>query len=158
MQGSVWGNLKCTSAMDSLNKIILGKKNLQYKHKDDSDIKIGVLGMVDDTLSISECGNDSLQKNAVINSFVETRRLTLSSDKSVVLHVGNARKCLNGCPTLKVHKDVMHVTEKVKYLGNLLTPQGELHATIDDRRKRGWRKIAQILGILSEMKTGYHRV
>ena len=36
------------------------------------NIKIGVLGMVDDTLSV--------QKNSVINTFVETQTFTLSEE------------------------------------------------------------------------------
>ena len=70
MQGSVWGSLKCTTNMDKLTKITLSDTQLQYKYKGDSNIPIGVLGMVDDTLGVSECGNDSIKKNAAINSFV----------------------------------------------------------------------------------------
>ena len=44
--------------------------------------------MVDDTLGVSNCGKDAMKKNAVLNSFAETHRLTLSKDKSVVIHVG----------------------------------------------------------------------
>ena len=63
--------------------------------------------MVDNTLSVSKCGNTSVQKNYIINSFVETQRLTLSIDKSVVIHVGKTSKCSQVCPTLKVHDSVM---------------------------------------------------
>ena len=77
MQGSVWGSLKCTASMDMLNKNILEQKDLTYKYRGDPDIEIGVLGMVDDNLAISKCGISSVEKNAVINSFVEMQRLTL---------------------------------------------------------------------------------
>ena len=33
LQGSVWGSLKCTSAMDRLNNIILSQDNLTYQYK-----------------------------------------------------------------------------------------------------------------------------
>ena len=88
MQRSVWGSLKCTASMDILNKNILEQKDLTYKFRGDPDIEIGVLGMVDDNLAISKCGTSSVMKNAVINSFIEMQRLTLSRDKSVVLHIG----------------------------------------------------------------------
>ena len=91
MQGSVWGSLKCTVSMDVLNKTILNQDHLIYQYGGDPNICIGVLGMVDDNLSISECGTKSVQKNVVINSFIDTQRLTLSKDKSVVLHTGNER-------------------------------------------------------------------
>jgi hypothetical protein len=86
LQGSVWGSLKCTTAMDQLNKIILPQNELTYKYKGDPNIQIGVMGMVDDNLAITKCGLSSIMKNSVINSFFEAQRLTLS----------NGKKC---CPT-----------------------------------------------------------
>ena len=35
LQGSVWGSLKCTPALDQLNKIILPQYELTYKYKGD---------------------------------------------------------------------------------------------------------------------------
>ena len=67
--------------MDTLNKIILKQDHLKYKYENNSNIEIGVLGMDDDTLSISRCGNSSVQKNSVINSFIEIQKLTLSEEK-----------------------------------------------------------------------------
>ena len=107
MQGSVWGSLKCTTSMDTLNRIILEQKHLTYKYRSDPNIEIGVMGMVDDNLCISMCGITSVQKNAIINSFIETQRLTLSKSKSVVIHVGRPSKCRYMCPTLKVHEQDM---------------------------------------------------
>ena len=49
MQGSVWGGLKCTTQMDTLNKYMKSKEELTYKYRGDPTIPIGVLGMVDDT-------------------------------------------------------------------------------------------------------------
>ena len=50
------------------------KDSLSYKYRGDPNITVGVLGMVDDTLGVSECGVTSVEKNALINSFVETHR------------------------------------------------------------------------------------
>ena len=60
LQGSVWGSLKCTTAMDQLNKIILPQDELTYKYKGDPNTSIGVLGMVDDNLAIAQCGTGSI--------------------------------------------------------------------------------------------------
>ena len=98
MQGTVWSSLKCTAVMDKLNKHIMTQQALQYLYKNDPDIAIGVNGMIDDILSISECGTNSIVKNAVINSFIETQRLTLSKDKSQVVHIGQSYKCKEVCP------------------------------------------------------------
>jgi hypothetical protein len=157
MQGSVWGSLKCTTNMDKLNKITMSDTQLQYKYKGDSNIPIGVLGMVDDTLGVSECGNDSIKKNAAINSFVETQRQELSQEKSVVVHIGR-KKCTLPCPTLKVHNDPMDKSDCTKYLGNYISHKGGVSDTVEDRRKKGWGKVSQIMAILGEVDMGSNRL
>ena len=158
MQGSVWGGLKCTSQMDTLNKCMKKKDSLSYKYRGAPNITVGVLGMVDDTLGVSECGVTSVEKNALINSFVEMHKLRMHEDKSCVLHVGNVKKCEQACPTLKVHTQKMHETRSTKYLGNILTSAGGVRETIEDRRNKGWGKVAQILGILGGVPLGQHRI
>jgi hypothetical protein len=158
MQGSVWSSLKCTTMMDSLNKLVMSNQHLQYYYKKDTSIPIGVRGMVDDTIGISECGNTAVQLNAVINSFIETQRLTLSKDKSSVVHIGSRLKCKTQCPKLKVHQTEMLEANSVKYLGNIVTSTGGVTATIEDRRNKGWGKVATILGILKEVDMGSRRV
>ena len=151
MQGSVWASLKCTTSMDTLNKTILEQDHLTYKYRGDPNIKIGVMGMVDDNLSISNCGMSTVQKNAVINSFIETQRLTLSKSKSVVIHVGKASKCKQSCPTLKVHNHIMKTVQSQRYLGDIITATGTQRETVEDRRNSGWGKLSEITGILSEL-------
>ena len=157
MQGSVWASLKCTTNMDKLNKITSTDPQLQYKYKGDPNIPIGVLGFVDDTLGVSECGNESIKKNSFINSFIETQRQVLSKEKSVVVHIGR-KKCTVPCPTLKVHNDPMEKSESAKYLGNFITKKGGVQDTIEDRRKKGWGKITQIMAILGEVDMGSNRL
>ena len=111
MQGTVWSSLKCTSTMDKLNKFMLQKPQLKYLYQEDPNIAVGVLGMVDDTLGIAECGNKSIAKNAVINSFIETERLTMSKEKSSVIHISGRKKCKSVCPKLKVHDSIMKSVE-----------------------------------------------
>ena len=157
MQGSVWASLKCTTNMDKLNKITSSDSQLQYKYKGDSSIPIGVLGFVDDTLGVSECGKESIKKNSFINSFIETQRQELSKEKSVVVHIGR-KKCTVPCPILKVHNDPMEKSESAKYLGNFITNKGGVHDSIEDRRKKGWGKITQIMAILGEVDMGSNRL
>ena len=63
MQGSIWGSLKCTTLMDTLNKTAISDPSLQYLYKGDPTIPIGVMGMVDDTLAVSDCGNRAIKKD-----------------------------------------------------------------------------------------------
>ena len=101
--------------------------------------------MVDDILSISKCGLSSVLKNAVINSFIETQRLTLAKDKSVVIHVGKVSRCKKSCPTLNVHSHDMKTVQSQSYLGDIKTASGTLKETIEDRRSKGWGKVAEIM-------------
>ena len=144
--------------MDTLNKYMKSNKNLTYKYRGYPNIGIGVLGMVDDTLAVSECGVRSVEKNAVLNSFMDTHRLRMHKEKSVVIHVSKAKKCSIPCPELKVHMDTMQEVEKTKYLGNFLSTTGGVKETIQDRRNKGWGKVAQILGVLGEVDMQANRI
>ena len=158
MQGSVWGSIKCTTTMDTMNQTAMADKTLQYYYKGDPQIPIGVLGMVGDTLGVTKCGKDAIRKNAFINSFMETQRLVLSKEKSSVLHFGSKTKCPLPCPALKVHNDAMEKKVSTKYLGNILSTNGGQDENIEDRRCKGWGKIATIMGILSEVDMGVHKL
>ena len=52
---------------------------------------------------------------------MESQRLEMSKEKSVVIHVGRKHENSLPCPTLKVHDSDMIVEDSVKYLGNILT-------------------------------------
>ena len=80
MQGTVWGSLCCTASMDKLGQLVYNNPELLYKYKGEVDIPS--LGMVDDILSIQRCSSDSLQANAVINAFVESKKLNVVFLKS----------------------------------------------------------------------------
>ena len=75
------GGIKCTTTMVKLNKSLLQEEHLRYCYMQDPNIPIGVLGMVDDTLLISNCGQEAISKKAVINLFIENRKLILSIKK-----------------------------------------------------------------------------
>ena len=44
----------------------------------------------------------------------------------------------------------MKKVDSVRYLGNIISASGALRPCVDDRRNKGWGKIAEITGILSE--------
>ena len=91
--------------------------------------------------------------------FHEWFELNYITKQSKVLHVGNVRKCDQPCPALKVHKEIMQKADSFKYLGNIITLNGSNHATVKDRRNKGWEgKVAQIMGILGEVEIGAHRM
>ena len=97
-------------------------------------------------------------EESVINSFIESERLTLSKDKSEVVHIGKTKKYTQSCPKLKIHTDNMKQSTCTKYLGNFITSEGGHKATVEDRRNKGWGKVAQVKAILQEGPFASHRV
>ena len=64
-------------------KLMMSDDTLAYNYKGETDIQLGVLNMVDDTLAISKCGTTHVLKNAVINAFITAQRLTLTKKKEL---------------------------------------------------------------------------
>ena len=113
---------------------------------------------MDDNLGVSKYGQQAVKKNAILNSFIENQRLELSEEKSAVIHIGNSRKCKETCPVLKVHDHDMKTASSAKYLGDIVSERGGSQDTIEKRRSEGWGKIAQIMGLLSEVTCGDYRI
>ena len=82
---------------------------------------------------------------------METKNISLSQEKSVVIHIGNKSKCKIPCPKLKVHENEMKSAESVRYLWDIISSSGALRPCIENRRNKGWGKISEIAGILSEL-------
>ena len=133
-------------------------ETLKYKYRGDPTIGIGVPGMIDNNIGISECGRDSAVKNAVLNSFVEAQRLEMHKDESMVTHIGSSNKCNQPYSKLQVHKNIMPEAKQIKYIGNIITCKGGNRATIEDRRNKGWGKVSTIMGILGELEFGAHKI
>ena len=92
MQGTVTGGLCCTTTTDKLAKLAYSDPKLLYKYKGAVDVP--PLLMIDDILTISECGTAAVAMNATVNTFVETKKLKLKQSKCAAVHVGRkARNC-----------------------------------------------------------------
>ena len=52
----------------------------------------------------------------------------------------------------------MKLSDSAKYLGNFVTSRGGVRDTVEDRRNKGWGKVATIKGILSEVDLGQNTV
>ena len=89
MQGSVLAPLKCSVQMDTLGKEMLENtesEKILYKYKDCVDIP--VLTFVDDALSVTECGINTVKMNAHMQSKVNTKKLELGHSKCFKIHIG----------------------------------------------------------------------
>ena len=81
MQGSVWGPLLCTGTMDKIGKKAYKTGATLYKYK--GLVSVPPLGMVDDELTMAECGAQSTLTNAMINNFTESKKLKLRIKKYI---------------------------------------------------------------------------
>ena len=156
MQGTVWGSLMCTSTMDKLAKIFYKDHKFTYKYK--GNVETPCLGMVDDILCIQKCSALTAKVNAVVNAFIEGKKLKLSKQKCSRIHI-KRKKCKNQneCLDIKVHEETMKNSNKEKYLGDLIT-NGTIRNTIEERKNKGFGIINEIMAILDEIPLGRYKM
>ena len=82
--------------------------------------------MVDNILSIQRCSSDSLRANAVINAFVESKKLNLSKEKCHRINIERKQTNTDDCLELKVHGDVMSDSTKENYIEDTLDENGKI--------------------------------
>ena len=152
MQGTVLSNIKCSVQVDSLGQDCIRENKGIFKYK--NCISIPPLSMVDDVITISSCGVESVKVNAVVQAKVQCKQLELGHLKCFNMHVGKRTKEL--CPQLSVHGKDMLKSEKQKYLGDILTTSGRINENITERYNKGIGKVNEILGILHEVSFGPH--
>ena len=86
MQGTLFGGLQCTVQMDKIGQKSYKRGKSLYNYN--KTAKIPILGMVDDLLSISACGPQSVITNSEVNSFIESKQLELGHKKCHKMHIG----------------------------------------------------------------------
>ena len=153
MQGSVFGPIKCSVQIDTLGRdnLIQNSGLYQYKNK----INVMALSMVDDVCSVNECNSASVEANAFINMKMEQKKLRLSKDKCIQIHIGKKKD--DSCTTtLKVHNDEMKKKNCGSYLGDILSSDGTIDATVEDRRQKGIGLVTKISGMVSNVSLGIH--
>ena len=110
--------------------------------------------MVDDVVTISSCGVDSIKVNAIVQAKVESKQLELGHSKCFNMHIGKQTKDV--CPLLKVHGKEMLTSDREKYLGDILTTDGSINQNIQERFNKGIGKVNEIISILKEVSFGPH--
>ena len=139
--------------MDKLGQMFYENEKLLYWYK--GVVAVPPICMVDDVLAVQKCSGASVAVNAVINSFVEMKKLTLSKKKCSKIHVGKNKTC---CPNLKIHDAPMKNSDKEKYLGDQLNKASKIRITIDERVAKGYGIVSEILAIMNEIPLGIYRM
>ena len=85
--------------------------------------------MVGDIVTASKCGEKSTKLNHEVITFIDSKKLKLSSKKCANIHIGN-KKSRDVCQDKKVGDDLMKESDKEKYLGDFLTNRGNLKDTL----------------------------
>ena len=75
MQGTVLSNIKCSVQIDSVGKDCIIEQKGIFKYK--NCVSVPPLSMVDDIISISNCGVDSILANGIIQAKIQCKQLQL---------------------------------------------------------------------------------
>ena len=164
LQGEVFGPLQCSVQVDTFGKECLKEGKHLYNYN--NCVGIPPLAMVDDLLSISECGLESVKINAFLNSKTNIKKLQFGGDKCL-----GKKKYL--CPDLfvddwKLEKKDKNKTgvknmedifvgdfpmgekDTAKYLGDYISFDGTNTKTVNDRKSKGQGAVNKILSILEK--------
>ena len=157
MQGGKWGPLQCSNSIDQIGSKCIKKQHNLYYYR--NEVAIPPLAMVDDLLTVSNCGHESLDTNIRINTEIEMKNLRLHTatdkkkSKCQTIHVG---KVCHPCRILKVHGHAMESVKSDSYLGDILRSDGKNNQTIDERVSKGVGIVSQIFDILKEVNFGHY--
>ena len=101
MQGTVLTPSKCSVQIDTLGKELLAEDDDRlYKYI--GYVRIPSLAPIDDALTISACGPNSIFMNAAVQSKVNNKRLELGHSKCFKMHVDCSKYLVqNGWFTLR---------------------------------------------------------
>ena len=91
LQGDVWSPSMAAVDVERMGKDV-EDQGLGYMYR--GELLIGVMGLLDDTLSVSEVGHQSYEMNQLMNTKSAMKRLQFGVDKCKVLFVGSNQKSL----------------------------------------------------------------
>ena len=87
-----------------------------------------------DIAGVSQCNEDSVILNAIVNAKIESKKLQFNLKKCVNMHIGPNKE---NCPNLVVHETQMLSTETQKYLGDTISSSGYNSVNIK-RKMQNW--------------------
>ena len=108
--------------------------------------------MIDDVMGMALCGDNSIELNSIINAKMETKKLRLSQEKCFKIHI--CKKETNCPQVLKVHEQDMKNASEATYLGDVLSENGTIDATVLQRTQKATGIINQISSMLSSICLG----
>ena len=156
-QGGTFGPIECANSIDKIGQKCQNRGENLFLYK--KMVRVLPLSMVDDILTISKCGNSSLELNTFVNAQIESKKLKFHTPdvngktKCHYLHIG---KSSNLCPELQVHGTKMERVTEDSYLGDIISEDGKNGKNIKNRIAKGVGIIAEIMTILESVTLGSH--
>ena len=149
-QGDFLGPILASSTVDTFGKECYEQQKHLYWYRDKTPVSL--LTMLDDVLSISNCGPESIQIKEYVNKKSGSKKLQFAPDKTSRLHIGRKRpeyKCDNShidCwksnrnENSEIYMGGVKVKEAfiTKYLGEVISSDGTNTENIAARKKRGF--------------------
>ena len=173
-QGDPRGSIQCGLMVDGFGKESLNPDLEPYKYK--GKVPVPLLGMVDDTLLISESGYKTYRLNAFINAKTAAKRLQFGPDKCHVMYVG---KDIPEHKKIELHVDGWKVEEvksvatgevksvetfdgeeeisescQEKYLGQIISSDGSNAKNVANRAGKGSGMANTIESIIKYLPGG----
>ena len=173
LQGETWSSLLASVQVDSIGQEC---ERLEYGYKYKDSLHIGLLGLVDDTIAITEVGYKAHIMNAFLNVKTAEKRLQFNENKCKTMLVGeDCKKVLNS--NLSVDRWVVeHIENKhtgeteiketffgqvevekcteQRYLGFLLSNSGNNMKNISAVKRKSIGTIKQIFSKLETLNFG----
>ena len=155
--------------MDSFAKKCFKEEKHLYWNRNKNPISL--LTMLDDVLSISNCGPEATRMIEFLNIQSSSKRLQFATDKTYRLHVGRKRpeyKCENAyIDSLETGKSSkindtetfagpvrIKETRSTKYLGEVISSDGTNTENVAARKRRGCGTVKEIVNMLDKMCLG----
>ena len=88
LQGDVFGPMLCSKQVDTFAKECLEDKKYLYMYK--GEVEIPPLSMVDDVISISECGYKTAMVNSYLKGQTNAKKLQFGVSKCKKIHIGKS--------------------------------------------------------------------
>ena len=163
LQGDTLSSIIASNHVDTIGKKLL-EKNPDYLFKYKDEVPIGVLAMVDDTVTVTESGQKTQQMNAYFNVLAAKKRLQFSEFKCHTMLIHRS-KDIHEISDLKVdlwrqthdennsfketfdNKHTLKDTQYTKYLGCILSNDGSnaQNVKVKTNKAIGTRKVIKTL-------------
>ena len=95
LQGEVFGPLQCSVQVDTFGKECLSDEKHLYQYR--GCVGVPPLAMVDDLLSVTECGVESVKANGFLNDKTNIKKLQFGGDKCKKLNIDKRSICVQNC-------------------------------------------------------------